>query len=519
LLIELGLVTTAVGIGGALDRFSTPALKDKIVRFIKRSSLLDWHSYVAILAWKSYAALYGEKSTSARFILRSAIAYLGLIFISTAYLAAFDLTTYKGIVSVWSYGNAVEKLSWVICLIIGLPLYILANAQTLYFLEILKTTPNFFKFFLVAYADLLITSSIALFGIPAAMLACSYIDIASAQRVLPVEIKFDRMIDSSMSDAARMLDKNITDPELYNLITKQDKVFMLDINYSYKGSESSNGNDLDFYMTRQEILSGRMQGASLSADGKAIRQTDASGTPTGYRDLALGFSSSSSSFESIDGKTFPQILHNFCRKFSSGIFGEKDRSVLIEPDSVDINAVYSACTHQQKVIIKPLVRYNSKNVRYSQVYNYYLQLTLQDMISNITSGFGSYLTFSPYLTLAPRSGPAWFHKHNLAERENRESVVLDELLQETLFYDLGGYNWIINKGPPGGSINFAVFSTALFNIIVMSIFFIAFPIIKLLSKFDLISEYVTIESIPFTVAGAVVSIWVLLLSTALTLFL
>lgn len=517
MLIELGLVTTALSAGGALDKLATPSFKERAVELIKRSNQLDWHSYIAAWAWKLYTQLYGVKSTSGRFLLRSSIAYVLLIGGSILFLPLYSSSRYDTIVSVWTYGSSAEKLSWMICLLIGLPLYILANAQTLYFLEILRTTPNFFKFLLVAYADFLITSSIALFGVPAALLACSYIDITSTQRNIPIEIKFDRLLDSPLAETARALDNKITDPELYDVITHQDKIFTIDVSYSYKGNRSNNGNDLDFYLTRKEVRAGHISQASMSADGKSIRQTDASGNPTGYRSLELGFSSSTSSVEFRDKRSFAQVLDNFCKKFSISMFLANDRSILVERDSVNLNNIYSACLHERSVLITPLVTYNNKNVSYSQIYNYYLQLNLQDTMSNVTSGVGSYLTFSPYLALSPENGQGWFHKHNIAERDNREAVALDNLLAETLFYDLGGYNWIINKGSPAGSMNFAIYSTALFNVIVMSIFFIAFPIVKIASNFDFISKYITIENLPFTISSAVLSIWLLVLIFIATL--
>jgi hypothetical protein len=142
--VETSLIGGIVAVGVIADRYSTDQTKLAVGSWIAQTKDFDWLGFVAQRSWLIYTKVFGRYSASKRFIMSSLSIYFALCAGSFIFLAAFFPSTYLGITSVWRFGSIGEQVWWVASMFAGGLLYTLANAQTLYFLEILKTAPNLF---------------------------------------------------------------------------------------------------------------------------------------------------------------------------------------------------------------------------------------------------------------------------------------------------------------------------------------------------------------------------------------
>lgn len=149
MLIEGGVTAAILVAARFADQHSTEQFKDTARKWIKDARLSEWQRAVSNSAYTVYVSIFDSQSSSIKFSFRSSIVYISLICFSFIFLKFFFYSTYVSITSVWHDGTSIEKLFWAMCILLGGVLYILANAQTLYFLEILRTTPTFFDFFLL----------------------------------------------------------------------------------------------------------------------------------------------------------------------------------------------------------------------------------------------------------------------------------------------------------------------------------------------------------------------------------
>ncbi|HEX8193779.1 MAG TPA: hypothetical protein VF552_12855 [Allosphingosinicella sp.] len=512
---ELLAVGTLLGAGQLADQLGTKRLRLVVLSFIRSSRGLDWHKFVALKAWAAYVIIYGSKSSSLRFQIRSSVIYLFLFAASLAFLRVFFPVQFASVTSVFYYGGTAEVIGWLVAAALGMMLYVLANAQTLYFLEVLKTAPSTFKFFLVAYADFLITSSVALFGVPATMLIASAISVSNSESEVDVTFQFERLVRSPSIDILRQYGGSIDSARVEELIRRQEELFYFEVDFTVR-PRSLDEAHRDFDLTRVSISSGDVENATYDGRTQTIRVLDESGSVLGYRERDYIYRDRVATIEFLEGTTtLEQRRRQFCSEFSSA--REPDHpQVAYTLTGEQASRLREACTNEGEVSLAIPVRYNSSNVDYGGTYFFFLSTNLADLLRSLGNGFGSYLALSPYSMLAPqRDRGGWWHTHRLGEQQANSSVAMDNALSSALYADRGGYNQFLNRSVAAGTINFAIMSTAAFNVAVMSFLFVFYPLVALARRSRLLARYAGLRKYPFTILAIVASLYALALRALL----
>jgi hypothetical protein len=503
--IETGLVVSAVAGGAIADRCVVVPVKEAVGKWLGKAHLFDWHNFTAQRAWLVYTMIFGEHSRSLRFISRSFLLYTGLCLASLVFLYfAFPLT-FAAAVSVWRFGAPHHQAWWLLAMVAGGALYVLANAQTLYFLEILKTAPNFFRFFLVAYADFLITASIALFGVPLLLTMYTLGVVTTGGTSLELRINFQSLNVNPLQETVRALAPNKSG----NVAPKEDP---------------------NEFTVRFEFVDPRINMAAMQADYEAIytaiRQGVIKGetTPKGnglilYNDRG-GMVLIQEMGKPFKGEVtsylgFTHAVANpneaFCVSFARSPNSQLGSRV-VSPKTEEVSAaLLAACRNKESAVVTVPVRINSANVLYNLVYKKYLFATLNDLVNSVSSGFHSYLILSPYAVF-PDDLNIWEDKIWKRDvygdyKDNPGGRLFDEAMFKAYMQGEGANNVVNNSGLAAGTINFAIMSTAAFNLVVMSIFFVLFPLIKLLPKVNVVGRYLSFQTAPFTLIGGTIAIW------------
>ena len=514
MLLESAAIAAPFGLGKLLDVYTTVEAKQKAAAALRRVHTNNWPKFVSRWSWWVYTRVFGKKSSSKRFIIRSGVLYFLLCLVSFGVLYVLFPTTSTQIRSVWQFGTTQEQLWWLAALLTGAPLYILANAQTLYFLEILKTSPNFFKFLLVAYADLLITASVALFGLPLLMLIYSHGAISSSQGSVDVLLQFNNMVRSPVADTLKYLKNDMPDDELLKIVQASDKAMWFEVSFEARPTaEVLQQDKLDRQMATIAIKKGLLD-ATVRKDG-SIAMRDERGITTGYRPLELKFTDKVYSFETLEKITPQQARDRFCKRFPKSL--DVGHGYMVPTITFDVSeSITEACLSGKSTRVSIPVKFNYTNVDFGGMYLQLLYLTLTDLIDSVRSGFGSYLNVSPYAYLRTSNG-TWEHQHMMGEQDQRVEIAFDEMLLQNYFYEVGGYNWFVNRSFAGGTVNFAIMSTAAFTIIVMTVVFLLFPIVKVLERSVTLSKWISLDDSPFGVLGATVTAWLALVVVLLSL--
>jgi hypothetical protein len=506
MLVETSLIGGIVAVGVIADRYSTDQSKLAVGSWIAQTRNFDWLEFVAQRSWLIYTRIFGSHSASKRFIMSSLSIYVALCAGSFIFLAAFFPSTYLGIMSVWRFGSTGEQAWWVASMLAGGLLYTLANAQTLYFLEILKTAPNLFRFLLVAYADLLITASISLFGIPA-ILTLQTIGISSTgAATLPLRVDFSRLTTgpepyAGTRRATREVAGQPSRPE-----PEPFSGYLVRVGFQNPARDLAE-NNADYDAALDAMRWGHAPGFSRGQDGSIVAGSLADimgvhvvrGEP--YRDYVLSVGMS-------DDLRTRLTREAFCRAFSSGAINGS-RGYTISPRMDDVAAtLLRACLAGTSADVEIPARINIASLDIGKLYRTNLFITLYAYTASIASSFQVYLSISPFSSLNVEDPSQLWDVYKTFPSIMSTRHLFDQMVMNAYLRRYGETRLIMHRGMPAGSISFAIMSTAVFNILVMSVFFISFPIVKLLGKQDIIKRYVTLEKAPFAVLSTLFAVWV-----------
>jgi hypothetical protein len=504
MILEGSFLVGIVAIGKLLDRYSTDAAKAKIGHSIELARSLDWHNFVAQRSWLIYCKIFGSHGASLRFFVRSFAAYTLLCLVSFIFLFMFFRTTFTAATSVWQFGEISEQIIWLACLVSGGLLYVLANAQTLYFLEILKTAPNFFKFFLVAYADFLITASITLFGVPVLLTANTFGAINTGHTSLSIEVDFTQLdhdpLDALAGDAA-------VDQTALRQVAEQRRGAYVRFRF-IDSAIGLTAAQADFEAVLREARAGRLrvemnpngQGLAIRGnDGQVVRYVT---EPQPYEGRVQDYFG--------DGRNRTEAHANFCQRFARGPRNISAAHTTFSRPPAVARALHQACLNKSRLAITLPVGINSSNIEWGVIYKRALFVTLNDLLASMLTGFGTYLVESPYRAFANDilSQPIDIWRNNWTSDDYMKGggKHFDEMLYNAYLEYHGTNNIVAGRGFAAGSVIFAIMSTAAINIIVMAVFFVLFPVVKVIEKQDAIKKYVAFETSPFTIISIVVAI-------------
>jgi hypothetical protein len=514
-IIEGGIIIAAVGAGALADKYSTDHFKKLTGTWLAQARSFDWHAFVAQRSWGVYTKVFGNHSASIKFIVRSALIYFMLCAVSALFLFAFFPSTYASIESVWRFGSIGEQFWWVVCMLGGAGLYTLANAQTLYFLEILKTAPNFFKFFLVAYADFLLTASVSLFGVPLLLLAYTSGVAYSSERMLTLTLDFSKLEMTRADETSQKLQSAAQgkSPENYVVAdTRPPETFTVRFRFADQATGMASKH-ADYEALQAAVRQGKVkaqmfpgnEGASIYDDEGQLAAVVRPNEP--YEDEVTIYNSTERRTRDV-----------FCKSFARGALQDVREFTASTLSLSTARELMRSCQKAQSFTVTTAARINGRRIDRGSTYKRYLLVTLSELTFSLSSGFQSYLTFSPYAIIGENHSNSLWGSSSRGSREQQFERGFDEMILKALLTKADASNNFVHRGLPAGTINFAIMSTAVFNVAVMSTFFFFFPLVKLIAKQDFIGRYIDLERSPFTILSAILSLWVSAIVTLGKLF-
>lgn len=503
MLLETGLFGTLIAAGAAADRLSTARTKLRLFKFLSTTEHRNWREFIANAAYSAYVRVFGERSLSRRFIFRSTIAYFLLTVGSFVFLWIFFPTTAEAIFSVFKYGQSFEVFSWVLCMLIGCPMYVIANAQTLFFLEILKSSPNMFRFFLAAYADFLITASVALFGIAALMWFHAYNTIYLTHDTVPINVTFSRSARLPVNEDWDLLRARLPARELASLRQERRGIVVVNVTLDYRRS-------LDFYMQevadyqtmRLAVQSGQVEG-QVSRDGSFSFARRSVVVPGVEQDVPLAPPVEGRILIGVDSRA---LRNNFCRASEMASWGGRSFAA-VSLTREDRNRLADACDQNRAVVIYPAVSYNTSNIRFDELYIGYVMTNLNEMVSSVRTGFRSYMAISPHSFINFPDTAVWSPNVRFARFTEDDPVGINRGIMYFLSVHNGAEFSFVVRSIPAGTLNFTIMSTSIFLALIMSLAALSFPIVVTLVRISKPGAIVDIRKYPFSISSTVVALW------------
>ena len=499
--LETGLFVAMVSIGAVADQLVTDSAKSRLGNFLLRVEHARWRQFIANMAYSSYVYVFSPAGTSRRFIQRSLMAYLLLSATSFIFLYVFFPSTFAEISSVFRFGNSTEVFSWIVCCVLGSGIYVVANLQTLYFLDILKSSPSLFTFVLVAYADFLLTASIALFGVAGVMTFHTYNSVTSAGGEVPMQVSFYDAAQTISDDNRPFFEESLGAEVAATLEDQKRAVTLKQAKLVYLRTRAYHKQEVaDFEAMRAAIQSGSTDGLIL-ADGNLRYLRRAVIFPGD--DEASAPSAQGALLVAVQGA--PDFKGQTCDGVHLGRGNHAYVNATLSRE--DLSKLINACKTSQSAIISPLLSYNVSKVDWTEMYTGYMLNGLNEMWYSLRSGFQSYLSVSPYRLLSEPDSAAWgASARNVQSREDNPLRLNGGVLK--ILSTQNGSDFVhVVRSVPAGTMNFVILSTSVFLALVMSLAALTFPIVVSITRIAHYSSLVDIRRFPVTVTCIILGFW------------
>lgn len=510
--IETGAIAVLLAGGRSADALLSRRAKTAFGDWIQQAPSFDWVKFVAQRSWYIYTRIFGTHSTSLRFVFSSFLLYVVLIILSALFLYLFFPHVFTIIVSVWRFGTLTEQFWWTLMVTGGGAIYVIANAQTLYFLEILKTAPTFFRFLLVAYADVLITASVALFGVPLLLTGYTAGIAYFEEPSIGLRIDFSQLTVDPMQETLRRLSGK---PRPSTIMEKPNEAELAKLNFTVHFSLLNPQNDdfarhVDYGVVRRAISRGDLKGRP-TPKGRYFTIYDDAGKNQGTVSFEAPHESVTTYSFERSSKSSDQV-GTFCRKFSLNAAPQRNSRVIVDLTEDVERAILTACLQGRSADVVVPVRLNPDNLNLGAMYRQYTFWTLNDLMSAVATKFKTYLAVSPFRILDVSEAHSWTHEPGTPTFDSGGTVEREEMWYKAYLRTAGTDQVLSMRSLPAGSINFAIMSTAVFNIIVMSVFFVLFPLVKMASRQEIFLKYLAFDRLPFTIFSAILSVWLLVVT-------
>ena len=474
-----------VAVGVFLDRVLSPAVKAATAGSLKTFNSSKWYNYSALFAYKVYVYVFDISISSSKFWIRCLAVYVTLMGGGIAFLFLLFPSTFQSITSVWSLGEPLEKLAWTAFLVIGYFLFVLSAAQSLIFLEFLKSTSRVSRFFTIAYADVVSSISLAIIASGFALYLYTLMVINNQPRAIPIQVNFSQMERNFTADLSRLVGRNPRDPDVKRMIQQKEDFIFFEVNFEYIGNDTTAlAYKKDFDLTIWMIKQGLLPSAQYDEKAKVIRFFDDLGRTTDYTKHEYLVSGRTSAYFDLRKKSLDKARGEFCSNF--GVQAERMpvRYVNFYISRKDKAALDKACMNGSEVRIAPYAWFNDQNISHANLLRFWLISSFDHFVISLTDGFSSYLGGSPYLPVAESAGIGWRFTHLIGDSDHRPHHAFDDMLRESLVYQLGAKNFVLDRGAPGGSLFVALMSPSLLSGASFFILLVSSPIAAALDRFS-----------------------------------
>lgn len=507
-----------------LDQVALPEHKKKLHGFLQSAEANRWHKFAATAAFSAYTKIFSADGMSRAFWLRSFLLYVVCLVASFLFLWAQFPSTFFEITSVFEYGSSIQIAGWMIAIIAGFVVFYLANAQTLYFIKLLQEAPTFPKFFVLAYADIIITLTVAAFGVSSCVALYSYIFIADSEFENEVEIDFS---NSRIMFSADSLDQTLFE------VPSTDGVETVRAELS-RGRTTKKYSELDFASFSGISFNARIS-VSLSEHDRSLRfeeiarAKDSIGRP-GYPNISIveGFGDFERGMKG-DGKrvrvgshtyfvgtesvldrdvhfdlktksielapfkaSLSQARAEMCNRFAKAFIIPNSQSVI--NFSADSDDVETACENFDTITTKLVVSPEASTAGSLGVLSRLFGSTIGATVDSLTSGLSTYISHHPGQILSLNQWDSWAADPAIVIGRERLGINIWENRWGTEYQ-------FVRYALPAGSMIFAVLVTSSALLILNIVMLLAMPVVAIITRSKIIGRYVALEQYPFTLLG------------------
>lgn len=480
-----------------LDKFLSKNSKEAIDSFASNWDYPRFRKAVASNLFDWYARFFGRNISNYSMWLKSLLVYVSIFIISLVYFSAFNLPTYDIIMQPIFYGTAAEAASWICVAAIGFGAFTLSNAQTIYFLELLKNQAKTFQFFIISYSDFIVTSSIGIIGSALAMISSIFL-ISHFERVdLHIEVDFSQSflfkgksyseIKSKPYLLSNPKDAGVEADYIYkhsqNQLTLKNHTFRL----AQKYDQVTPWMQFDRNNNAIEILNER--GAKRYTYYNKTSSIGRLGVYVKRDELASGTSDAIKITED-------QFRKKVCASMGSMSLNQFDRlNIILISDAKEL---VSACERGEKVSLVGRVNLESDNIKWAKLLSIKSDILLSITLSPAPQSLSMYVLDNPYSIL--KADRAWEDRVVYDERyrsgeELIKAIFLDSLLDEK---SAGSELPFYNRGGPIGSIFSISLLTSIPSLVLLFLVLFLSPLTLSRRMYLFISGYIEFENYKIT---------------------
>lgn len=490
------IIGTSIGIAIFIGEVTADPRRRSLAAFLWRASRANWRARIARGVLSLYSKLFAPSSFTWRFIARSLALYAFLVLASYIFLYAFFHETYVSVTYVLTQSSPRHLAIWAICMLASGFVFIIANAQTLYFLQILKETPTHSKFFLVSYSDILVTSSITSIGVALVQVLYSYLLLTTAS--LSATVQFD--FAAGLQDGVAPPVEGYPEPIDYAISISDDEQTYRMKKFSFPQMvrlvEANRGLSYEYEQSSGDI----------KYTGKRPYSNDDLEQPSregvAYSDRGYIF----------DFKAEFENQLQVCERFLEPSNYQPIRSEFLLSDSQKIDLI-DACVNYESYTLNIDYSYKGENLDFQN----FLYSSIGDGVKSFTVSVSN--LFYSYQMVDPTDVPP-IEVNEFADRSILSD--LDDALENYADMKVGGNAYRSFLAPeftlPLGTMHFAMFATSILTSLALAIMLLTGPIQIGLHLIRTRWADLKVGIYPFRLAGVLIGVWLASLYAFLSIF-
>lgn len=501
-MIELFVTLLAFILSFGADVSVRPEVKASFCAWLRRYKPGDLRHGMAEYSYDKYVSIFGQGLLLRRFWARSIVIYFVALIFLLIYVRIFFPSTFDIISTAPYFNSRFENIAMLASVILFAVFFTFANAQTLYFLELLKEQPTAFRFWLIAYSDVIITASITIFGLAAAMTLASYILTVAPSEEVQFEISFEKSLEGdfiSKHHKSNAGPAHISRSDLETIHLPVDYTHLPSERYSAKRIYSF---EVEALRSAADplILLDEQRDRIVYLNSRENERDYFPKNPKFERDIRFYWDEKIIDVEELESD--PSVLlvqvesekRILCQDLRLSLDSDVDRIVF--KTKTPLSEVSEACLKNDRLIVLGDAKIHRGNINWSMIFNAKIMRITGVVARNPIDAMGIYLFDNPYTFLDSTA-----FRNDLLVRDDDFSVVglaVKAGAEDNFFLQKHTHMGNTTVGPPYGSMLVASLLTSLPSMMILIILILIAPMnfsIVVLQRMD---AFLSLENYPLT---------------------
>ena len=486
-----GILAGSVAVGAFLDQYATTGTKAVLWSQINSADRQHFSSGAVNVVVMAYETIFGSQILSLSFFLRSFLVYFTFIGTKLATEVVKDI----GIAHAFSNAHFVGIALAAVIYVAGGLLFWLANAQTLYFLRLAQRDPRPTPVALIFYADLLLTASIAVFGIALLLWIQTAVYVSQQTHLVTLDVRVLTSEESLQRDLANI---QINEPgfiagRVSSIIRERSDDFNKAAVVLSRNRPSPRA--IKIYSEDLEHVQSYFQEAGVRIrrlDEDAIQFLDESGEVKAY--ISRASKLRTDWIREFTSKKSRELL---CRELIYGNLSRPSNYVRILQIERDATWTLQRCASGAPGWLRARVTINADNLDLMRILSGHLVTTFETVVETVRNGVTA-RGFHPLTFLDPGSKPRpWRHVHLISEDEQAAITATDtDFLRAFLGEEAAG-TVFSDSAIDQGFLVWLVLLTSLFTVALLISVLFAVLIARVAQMLNKLNPIFTVQNHPF----------------------